>query len=83
MIFLYRRELDDLVQQYNDRIRKVFGYLSPHYICVHAILISHQVAAYWANQKKSDFAVVVQPFFSNASADNFTIDFLSMVSIPI
>ena len=41
--------------------------------------MSHQVAAYWAKQKKSDFTTVVQPFLSAASSDNFTIEFLSMV----
>lgn len=37
------------------------------------------MAAYWANQKISDFAAVVQPFFSEAKADSFSIDFLSML----
>ena len=41
--------------------------------------MSDQVADYWAKQEKSDFAAVVQPFLSDASSDNFTIDFLSMV----
>ena len=27
-IYMYRRELDDLGQQYNDRMRKVYGHLS-------------------------------------------------------
>ena len=38
------------------------------------------MAAYWAEQKLDDFAAVVQPFLSGATADNFTIDFLSSVS---
>ena len=36
-----------------------------------------QVAAWWAGQKYDDFAVVVQPFYSQA---NLTLDFLSTVS---
>ena len=56
------------------------------YSCVYMLtcnILSHQVAAYWANQKISDFAAVVQPFFSGANADNFSIDFLSTVSTCI
>lgn len=38
-----------------------------------------KVAAWWAEQQYEDFAAVTQPFFSEAKADNFTIDFLSNV----
>ena len=38
-----------------------------------------QVAAYWAEQKLDDFAVVVQPFFSGSNA-SLPLEFLSTVS---
>ena len=50
-----------------------------YFECI-VIIVFRQVAAYWAEQKLSDFAAVVQPFFSEAKADSFSIDFLSMVS---
>ena len=37
-----------------------------------------QVAADYAN-KKDDFAVIVQPFFSGTDPSDFTVDFLSTV----
>lgn len=40
-----------------------------------------QVAAWWAEQKLDDFAAIVQPFFSGATAANLSIDFLSDVKI--
>ena len=43
--------------------------------CVHQL----QVAAWWAEQRLDDFAVIPQPFFSGASAANFSIDFISTV----
>ncbi len=33
----------------------------------------------WAAKKLPEFAVAVQPFFSDATAANFTIDFISTV----
>ena len=39
-----------------------------------------QIAAYYAQQNYDDFAVVIQPFVSNAKSDKFPIDFLSNVS---
>eukprot|EP00731_Ephydatia_muelleri_P026765 Em0018g865a len=36
-----------------------------------------EIASYYSQKHYSDFAVVVQPFLSNAQAANFTIDFLS------
>ena len=36
-----------------------------------------EIASFYSQKHYSDFAVVVQPFLSNAQAANFTIDFLS------
>lgn len=44
-------------------------------------LLSVQVALEYAQKKYDDFAAIVQPFFSNAKSDNFTVDFLSDVSL--
>ena len=43
-------------------------------------LFSVQVALEYAQKKYDDFAAIVQPFFSDAKSDNFTVDFLSTVS---
>ena len=43
-------------------------------------LLSVQVALEYAQKKYDDFAAIVQPFFSDAKSDNFTVDFLSTVS---
>ena len=40
-----------------------------------------QVAEWWAEQHYDDFAAVVQPFFSGITAQNFSIEFISTVSI--
>lgn len=40
-----------------------------------------QVAAEWAAKKLPEFAAVVQPFLSEATVNNFTIDFLSDVRL--
>lgn len=39
-----------------------------------------QIAAYYAQQNYDDFAVVIQPFVSNAKSDKFPTDYLSDVS---
>ena len=44
-------------------------------------LLSMQVALEYAQKKYTDFAAIVQPFFSNAKSDNFTVDFVSYVSL--
>ena len=58
-----------------------------YYFCLQCInewweinLLSIQVALEYAQKKYDDFAAIVQPFFSNAKSDNFTVDFLSYVS---
>ena len=38
-----------------------------------------QIAADYAKLNYQDFAVVIQPFFSNAKADRFPVEFLSNV----
>jgi hypothetical protein len=38
-----------------------------------------QIAAHYAQQNYEDFAVVIQPFVSNAKSDKFSIDYLSNV----
>ena len=45
------------------------------------IIYNVQIAADYAKHNYQDFAVVVQPFFSNAKADKFPIEFLSDVSV--
>ena len=46
-------------------------------------LLFMQVALEYAQKKYDDFAAIVQPFFSKAQSDNFTVDFLSDVSLTI
>ena len=75
-----RGELDRAAVAYNDRMRKVRKFVAKEN-CFN--LTSHnyvltQVAADYAN-KKDDFAVVIQPFFSETDPSNFTVDFLSNV----
>ena len=46
-----------------------------------SLYIYIQVALEYAQKKYDDFAAIVQPFFSNAKSDNFTVDFVSYVSL--
>ena len=75
--------MDNLVAEFN-KIEKKVNY-AEHKANLQVLFISIlsffvQIAADYAHQNNDTFAVVIQPFVSNAKSDKFPTNFLSDVS---
>ena len=69
--------MDNLVSEIN-RIERKVSITDKNIYDLHSLFFV-QIAAYYAEQNYDDFAVVIQPFVSNAKSDKFSIDYLSNV----